>query len=869
MSGPTTVTFLFTDIEGSTRQWEEHPAMAGRVDRHFAVLHRAVAAHGGEVFTTMGDGVAAAFPSAAAAVRAAVDAQRRLPPTGVRVRMGLHTGEVARVDGDYRGRPVNRAARIMAAAHGGQVVLSDLTAALVRGASADVEVVDLGVHRLRDLPEPEHLWQVVHPALDRTFPPLRSDGSGAGDPAPPRSSLVGRHAEVATALALLAPRRCVTLTGVGGVGKTRLAREIASELRRRGGRVWLAELADVRGAGVADAVARAVGLGASGGTAAAVADVVGSAAATLVVDNCEHVLDDAAAALDTLLAACPGLAVLSTSREPLGIDGEHVVAVRPLDPATDGAELFRRRAVAAGAAPTTLDDATVTAVCRRLDGLPLAIELAAARAASLGVGAVARLLDDRLGLTGGGRRRGPDRHGTLRAAVDWSYRLLSPPEQRLFRRLAVFANGFELDAVVHVAAPLGIGAAAAAGHLAALVHRSMVVADAAGRPDRYRLLDTVRAVALERLDEAGERTAAVLAHAAWVADLTGLPFDEPASPAVERAERRLEREEDNWRHALTGALDRGDGPLAARLCGPPTLFFLLGRHDLVELVRPAASLPATDPWQRMALTGALLVTAAGSASEADVRAWVAAIDAAERRRPSGVAAILRWVALVWRGDVVASVRTCLDGADDPDLRGATRDLLLGIAALDHFSLTEATGDPDGLVPRALAAAARADMALTRVTNLLGAAWALAGREPERAVGLVREALAHVDRLPSLPRRTLPGNASRLMATLDPSVAAQCLLEHLAPHAAGYTFVDLVPLVYAVALLDRVGHPAGAAAARSAGLHLGGSPSMMDVAELARAAARTASASSLTALHDVVRAALADLAGPPVDAGARR
>jgi predicted ATPase len=872
------MTFLFTDIEGSTRQWEESPEMHARVEQHFAVLRRAVEDEDGEVFATMGDGIAAAFTSAEAAVDAAIAAQRGMAQIGLAVRMGIHTGEVERVDDDFRGRPVNRAARIMAVGHGGQILVSDISAALLRTGPSPVGLTDLGSQRLRDLDDPERVWQVLHPDLAGRFPPVRGLDAGANNLPVPRSSLIGRDRDVARVIELLRQHRIVTLTGVGGVGKTRLGVQAATDLLAQFCRVWFVELASVADADdVADAIALTVGAAAVTDPLAAATALLAGERTLLVLDNCEHVVDSAAAVIDWLTAECPDLSVLATSREALGIDGEHVVPVRSLDPATTAAELFRQRAAAAGTELGAVDHPTVEHLCRRLDGIPLAIELAAARTATLGLPAIIDALDDRLSVLSGGRRRAIDRHGTMRATIEWSYRLLDVDEQRLFQWLAVFPNGFELDAAHHVASGgLDIAPEAATDHVASLVHKSMVAAEPLGVGSaagvRYRMLETVRAFALERLDEQGGRRAALTALAEWVTTITDLPYADACSAAVERNAIRLEREADAWREATMVAARAGSGAgdLAARLCGPPVAFFLLGRHDLADFVRPLLGLcgdgPEADPHQRRAVLCALMVSAAGATAPAQLQAWadeMQAIDDRDPAGPTGLGGLMRWLASAWQGDFAASVEICAAASLDPRISRSTRDLFVGIATLDHFSLTDARDDPHGLVVRALEVAGRSEVAMHRVTCLLGAAWGLHETQPDRSLDLVRRALDDMANVPALTRLTLPGGASRLLARLDPAVAAQGLLEQLdaaATSGSSYrSFVDLIPVFYATALLHRLGHPSAASAL--AGLTVSSvAPylSMMDSVDLARRAVAGSSLGSLGDLVATVRSALADV-----------
>jgi predicted ATPase/class 3 adenylate cyclase len=855
-----TMSFLFTDIEGSTRQWEQTTDMVDRVEHHFVVLRESVERCGGRIFAMLGDGVAAAFSSAEAAVRAAIDAQLLLRDTDVRVRMGLHTGEVEQVDDDFRGRAVNRAARIMGVGHGGQILLSDITASLVRNGPGEVGVTDLGSHRLRDLTEPEHLWQVCHSSLDSEFPALRGVDSFTNNLPAQRSSFVGRDADMQRVVELMNANRLVTLTGVGGVGKTRLAVQVAADLLTHFANVWMVELASVTDPDdVIDAIARTIGVGAAHDALGASVAVLSGERTLLLVDNCEHVVESAAEVVDALTMACPDLSVLATSREGLGVDGEHLFMVRSLDPATAALDLFSQRAVAAGARLETVERSMLEHVCRRLDGIPLALELAAARSATLGVPAVVLALDDRFSLLSGSRRRAVDRHSTMRATIDWSYRLLDYTEQRLFQWLAVFSNGFELDAAVAVAGAIGLDTDTAIGHVDSLVHKSMITADEQTYGVRYRMLETMRAFASERLDEQQERLDAMTALAEWVASITDLPYTEPTSAPVERRALRLDREADQWRDAAMVAVRLGSCDLAARLCGAPSAYFLLGRHDLAEIVRPMLDL-CPDHLQRRSILAAMISSSAGSVAATELLAWTDEVEELDTLEPGGLAYIMRWLSNVWQGKFGESVDVCLRGADDPELPQSARDMLLGIAILDRFSLTDCVADLDSLVGRALETATRSPVALHRATCRLGAAWALASTDHERSLALVRLAMSDLILVPALPGLTLPGSAARLLAQLDPRTGALGLLERLNARPGRRSFVDLIPVFYGTALLARVGHPhaepALATISRaSAATYL----SMMDVVDLARRAAAGSAPVSVTELETLVRIGLTDVA----------
>lgn len=563
-----TVTFLFTDLESSTQMWEAHPdAMPAALARHFEILRGAIEMNGGHVVKTMGDGFFAVFGTAQRACVAAIEAQEQHfeEPWGttapLKVRMALHTCVVEPRDGDYFGGGVNRAARLMAAGHGGQVLCSASTTELLN--DADYELLDLGEHRLRDLSRPEHIFQLCIGDLPRDFPPLRSLDSYRGNLPARLTSFVGRDEDVKGVVDALRHSRLVTLTGTGGAGKTRLALEVAAEmLPEFPDGAWFCELAPATDEdSLLQVVATTIGTMPRPGNTLedAIVECFRSKRALLLLDNCEHLLDAAARLAEHVLQAGLGPRVLATSREALLIAGEQVQSVSSL-PMDDSVQLFaeRARAVVPNFTVDRGNDA-VEEICRRLDGIPLAIELAAARTEAMSPTEIAVLLDERFRLLTGGRRTADERHHTLRATVAWSYSLLDQREKVMFERLAVFVGSFDETAAAAVVTGDDVEAWDVRDALLRLVRTSMLSAE----PDedgitRYSMLETLRQYGREQLGGAGTTDARSRRHAHYYAALA-----QTLGPQLQGADelavrRRVRTELDNLRAAFVWALDRDD-----------------------------------------------------------------------------------------------------------------------------------------------------------------------------------------------------------------------------------------------------------------------------------------------------------------------
>jgi len=583
-----TVTLLLADVEGSTRLWETAPEqMSAGIARLDRAVDDAIAAYDGvrPVEQGEGDSFVVAFARASDAVACALEVQRA-PLAPIRLRIGVHTGEVRLRDGgNYIGPTINRTGRLRDLAHGGQTILSGTTEPLVVDQlPPGAWLSDLGTRRLRDLPRPERVVQLCHPDLRNDFPPLRTADSVLTHNLPPqRTSFVGRQAEMNRLREDLAGNQLVTLTGAGGVGKTRLAVHLAAELAAQfGDGVRYVDLAPITDPDVVPvAVTRALGLPDQPGrsTMDTLLRFVRDRQMLVVLDNCEHLLDASADLVVALLGAAPGLTLLATSREPIGVTGDATRRVPSLSLADEAIELFADRAHLALSdfAITTENADTVSEICRRLDGLPLAIELAAARVRALSLAEILDGLHDRFRLLTGGSRTAVRRQQTLRASVDWSHALLSEPEQVLFRELAVFLGGFDLDAAQAVAGGGDMQRFQVLDLLTLLVDKSLVVADKTGGATRYRLLETVRQYALEKLGESGEADGGRTRHRDHYTAMAAA-LD---TPAQENHEQRLEQAEieiDNLRAAFEWSRENSDVESALALASSlQPLWFGRGR----------------------------------------------------------------------------------------------------------------------------------------------------------------------------------------------------------------------------------------------------------------------------------------------------
>jgi len=619
-TSPGVVTFLFTDIEGSTRLWEQEPErMRLALAQHDSLARGVVERNGGTVVKMAGDGVHAAFADPLDAVKATLELQHGLidpAATGglaLKVRCGMHMGVDERRDNDFFGRAVNRAARIMSAAHGGQILVSEAVATLLRDRVPEKTTLrDLGAVRLRDLAEPERVYQVSHAELRQDFPALRSLEATPNNLPQQVTSFIGREQELAEVASLLGKTRLLTLLGPGGIGKTRLSLQVAADaMDAFPDGVWFVELAPLTDAQrVPQAVASVLGVKEEAGRPVieALLKHVKDRQLLLVLDNCEHLVHACAELARQLLQAGTKMKVLASSREPLRTSGEQTYAVPPLSlpeanqtmaveslTEFEAVRLFVERAIAVQATfeISERNAAATTDICRRLDGIPLAIELAAARVRALSVDAIAERLSDRFRLLTGGDRTALPRQQTLRALIDWSYDLLIEAERVVLRRLAVFAGGWTLEAAEAVASGADVLQGDVLDLLTHLVEKSLVVLEAGG--GRYRLLDSVRQYAQEKLDESGEASAVGDRHLTFY-----LALAEKARPELVGSEQgiwlaRLDLEQENLlsAHAWCGRARVGEPGL--KLASSMRRYWMirgllgLGHQMTVEaLARPEA-----------------------------------------------------------------------------------------------------------------------------------------------------------------------------------------------------------------------------------------------------------------------------------------
>jgi predicted ATPase/class 3 adenylate cyclase len=815
-----TVTFLFTDLESSTRLWEQHPAaMKAALARHDEILRRAVEAQGGHVVKATGDGFHAVFGAAEDAVDAAVTAQRELSSerwdeTGpLRVRMGLHTGTPEHRGGDYFGSTLNRAARLMAVAHGGQVVCSHTTADLARDALTDMQFLDLGEHRLRDLSRPERVFQLTAAGLADVFPPLLSMDVLLTNLPVQVTSFVGRADEARSIEELLGRHRFVTLTGVGGVGKTRLAVQTAAQLldRYRDG-VWLIELATVEPARLVAVIAGVLGVAVPTGQTveASLLEQLRGSETLLILDNAEHLIREARRVTASILHEASGVSLLVTSREGLRVAGEQLFAVPSLEDDT-AIRLFVERA---GAVDSNFDVnhgelETVGALCERLDGIPLAIELAAARVSMFSIDDLAKRVDKRFRLLTGGRG-GIERHQTLRAAIDWSYDLLTAQERLVLARFSVFAGGCTLEAAEAVLAGGDVSADDVLDLVSGLIDKSLISVDRTHSETRYDMLETVRQYAEDRLVDSGDAESVRTRHTRWYADFARAAGRGLYSRDEAQWLHELVNEMNNLAVAVRWAVASDDTEAAMRLGGSfPRQSMarpLLGTADLAE---QAMNVCGVDEHP---LRARVMAEAAWAARSRDDEAKAislldASIDAQQHGARYAVAAFTYWVA--WsggRGHAMYGVakRGLAMAEAAGDVLGA---IGLRITVSVHAMMNGREEEALEFAQRALVEARQLGQPTLETAAVYANALALSNADPQRAITLLHETIDLTRRFDIDSERL---SALALLAVLeaqhgDARRSLEAIREPYASRSQGaYVFTSL--LSWGAPTFDRVGRP---------------------------------------------------------------
>lgn len=575
-------TFLFTDIEGSTRLWETIPqAMSAALAVHDEIMRSAIEANSGKVIKTVGDAFYAVFETAKSAAQAAVDAQEKLMQTawkiegGIRVRMGLYTGEAEPRDNDFFGQTLNRCARLLNTAHGEQVVLSISTVSEIQFIdSGDFGFLDLGEHRLKDLTKPEQIYQLLHPKLRADFPPLRGLESFPNNLPTQASTFVGRERELKELQTMVGQARLVTLSGSGGCGKTRLAMQAAAELLDQfSDGAWFVELAALADPSLlTSTVASVLGLKEEPNRTVqqSLLSYLQTKKLLLILDTCEHLIEPVAKLVQTILASCPSIRVIATSREILGIPGEAAWRVPGMGVPPAGApltvselmgfeavQLFSERAQASQPSFRVNEQnaKSVAEICVHLDGIPLAIELAAARAKIMTPAQISERLADRFRLLTGGSRTALARQQTLRAAIEWSYDLLETQEKMLFDRSSVFVGGFDMDALTSIVASEDLEEWECLDLLSRLVDKSLLVTEEIGAEYRYRMLESLRAFGQEKLSESGTADSFRNRHAHYYVKLAIDAKREISGSDQRDWLERIERDHDNYRASLSWCLD--------------------------------------------------------------------------------------------------------------------------------------------------------------------------------------------------------------------------------------------------------------------------------------------------------------------------